>query len=246
MKCEIPDEETAVVTRAYASWTPSSRRMLALAAEVGYVVDWPRLAVATPIGHRKPHNISPPVRQKELVSAHACGDAVVSTPIEQSGPLMSHKISVEHSFESGHRLPHLGGRCVSLHGHSWSVAVTVSTLELTPEVTVVEFGSLKAGLRGWIDDHLDHATMLGARDCLIEPLAAAGSRVFRFGADSAADAEQFASGLPWPTVEAVAVLLGRVADSVLAELPGVEGARIEQVLVRETRLNTAIYAPLAP
>ncbi|MEV6712645.1 6-carboxytetrahydropterin synthase [Lentzea sp. NPDC051208] len=160
---------------------------------------------------------------------------------------MPHKITVEHSFESGHRLPHLGGKCVSLHGHSWSVAVTVSAPELSPEVTVVEFGALKVGLRRWIDEHLDHATMLGARDRLIEPLIAEGSRVFCFGVERPADvAEQFAYGLPWPTVEAVAVLLGRVAESVLAGLPRADGARVERVLVRETRLNTAVYEPPMP
>ncbi|WNV90250.1 6-carboxytetrahydropterin synthase [Umezawaea sp. Da 62-37] len=157
---------------------------------------------------------------------------------------MPHKITVEHSFESGHRLPHLGGKCVSLHGHSWSVSVTVSALALSPEVTVVEFGALKFGLRRWIDEHLDHATMLGARDRLIEPLIAEGSRVFCFGVERPADdAERFAQGLPWPTVEAVAVLLGRVAESALVGLPSADGARVERVMVRETRTNTAVYEP---
>ena len=160
---------------------------------------------------------------------------------------MSHKITIEHSFASGHRLPHLGGKCVSLHGHSWSVAVTVSAAELSPEVTVVEFGALKVGVRRWIDEHLDHATMLGVRDRLIAPLVAEGNRVFRFGVEHPADvAEQFAYGLPWPTVEAVAVLLGRVAENVLAGLPCAVGARVERVLVRETRLNTAVYEASVP
>ncbi|MFF5990486.1 6-pyruvoyl trahydropterin synthase family protein [Prauserella flavalba] len=153
---------------------------------------------------------------------------------------MSHKITIEHSFASGHRLPHLGGKCVSLHGHSWSVAVTVSAAELSPEVTVVEFGALKVGVRRWIDEHLDHATMLGVRDRLI----AEGNRVFRFGAEQPADhAEEFGYGLPWPTVEAVAVLLGRVAESTLIGLARADGARVERVLVRETQLNTAVYEP---
>jgi 6-pyruvoyltetrahydropterin/6-carboxytetrahydropterin synthase len=166
--------------------------------------------------------------------------------VEHGDPLMLHKITVEHSFESGHRLPHLGGKCSSLHGHSWSVAVTVTAPELSPEVTVVEFGALKVGLRQWIDEHLDHATMLGARDRLIAPLMAEGSRVFRFGVDHPADiAEEFAFGLLWPTVEAVAVLLGRVAERTLAGLPCADGARVERVLVRETRLNTAVYEPPA-
>jgi len=160
---------------------------------------------------------------------------------------MPHKITVEHLFESGHRLPHLGGKCVSLHGHSWSVAVTVGAPQLNSAVTVVEFGALKAGLRRWIDEHLDHATMLGACDRLIAPLIAEGSRVFRFGAEHPADAaEELAIGLSWPTVEAVAVLLGRVAESTLADLPCAEGTRVERVLVRETRLNTAVYEPMTP
>lgn len=97
-------------------------------------------------------------------------------------------------------------------------------------------------------EHLDHATMLGARDRLIEPLITENSRVFCFGATRPADvAEQFADGLPWPTVEAIAVLLGRVARSVLISgLPRADSARVERVLVRETRLNTAIYEPRAP
>ncbi|GAA1291481.1 6-pyruvoyl trahydropterin synthase family protein [Saccharothrix xinjiangensis] len=160
---------------------------------------------------------------------------------------MPHKVVVEHSFEAGHRLPHLGGKCVSLHGHSWSIAVTVSAPKLSPEVTVVEFGALKVGLRRWIDDHLDHATMLGVHDRLIEPLTAEGSRVFRFGAEHPTGvAEELARGLPWPTVEAVAVLLGRVAESTVAGLPGADGARVERILVRETRLNTAVYEPPGP
>ncbi|GAA3863233.1 hypothetical protein GCM10022243_32200 [Saccharothrix violaceirubra] len=160
---------------------------------------------------------------------------------------MTHKIVVAVSFESGHRLPHLTGKCVSLHGHSWSAEVTVGASELSPAATVVEFGDLKAGLRRWIDDHLDHATMLGTDDPLITPLTIAGSRVFRFGADDPEDdAEAFASGLPWPTVEAVTVLLGRVAENVLSRISHIDGARVERVLVRETRLNSAIHEPSAP
>ena len=68
--------------------------------------------------------------------------------------------------------------------------------------------------------------------------------MFRFGVEQPADgAEEFGYGLPWPTVEAVAVLLGRVAESALVGLARADGARVERVLVRETRLNTAVYEP---
>jgi 6-pyruvoyltetrahydropterin/6-carboxytetrahydropterin synthase len=159
----------------------------------------------------------------------------------------AHQITVEHSFETAHRLPHLGGKCTSLHGHSWRVAVSVIAPSLSDQATVVEFGALKAGIRQWIDAHLDHGTMLGVHDPLVEPLAAEGCKVFRFGtgrAGPAGDAEALAADLMWPTVEAVAVLVRRMSQGVLAAVPCAAGARVGQVFVRETHLNSATYGPV--
>lgn len=118
---------------------------------------------------------------------------------------------------------------------------------LSDQATVVEFGALKAGIRRWIDTHLDHGTMLGVHDALAEPLAAAGCKVFCFGAGPACPADQaeaLAADLAWPTVEAVAVLVWRMSQSVLAGLPCAAGARVGRVLVRETDLNSATYGPV--
>lgn len=159
----------------------------------------------------------------------------------------AHQITVEHAFETAHRLPHLGGKCTSLHGHSWRAAVPVIAPSLSDQATVVEFGALKAGIRHWIDTHLDHGTMLGVHDPLAEPLAAAGCKVFRFGTGPACptgDAEALAADLAWPTVEAVAVLVWRMSQRVLAGLPCAAGARVGRVLVRETDLNSATYGPV--
>lgn len=160
---------------------------------------------------------------------------------------MAHQIRVEHSFETAHRLPHLGGKCIGLHGHSWRVAISVIAPSLSEQSTVVEFGALKSGIRHWIDTHLDHGTMLGVHDPLVEPLAAAGCKVFRFGAGGAGpagEAETLAADLMWPTVEAVAVLVWRMSQGVLAALPRTAGARVGQVFVRETHLNSATYGPV--
>src|SRR2546425_7401275 len=92
----------------------------------------------------------------------------------------SYQITIEHTFETAHRLPHLGGKCTSLHGHSWRVAVPVIAPTLSNDVTVVEFGALKAGVREWIDTYLDHGTMLGEHDPLAVPLYEARCKVFRF------------------------------------------------------------------
>jgi 6-pyruvoyltetrahydropterin/6-carboxytetrahydropterin synthase len=176
------------------------------------------------------------------ITGHTKSDPAELAP-DNSAPA-AHRIAVEHTFETAHRLPHMEGKCVSLHGHSWRVIVSVIASHLTNDCTVVEFGALKAVVRHWIDDYLDHSTMLGVGDPLVEPLVAAGCKVFRFGAEDAAitkEAETLATDLAWPTVEAVAVLLWRMSTSILAALPTATGARVGSVMVRETDSNTAVY-----
>jgi 6-pyruvoyltetrahydropterin/6-carboxytetrahydropterin synthase len=166
--------------------------------------------------------------------------------VENSGAPTTHRITIEHTFETAHRLPHLGGQCTSLHGHSWRVAVPVLAPSLdSTDLTVVEFDALKTGVRHWINTYLDHGTMLGAHDPLVDPLVAAGCKVFRFGGDRAdvTEAEVVAADLAWPTVEAVAVLLRLISHIVLTGLPHASGARVGRVFVRETQVNTADYGP---
>ncbi|GAA2685834.1 MULTISPECIES: 6-carboxytetrahydropterin synthase [Actinosynnema] len=157
---------------------------------------------------------------------------------------MGHAVCVKHTFEAAHRLPHLGGKCVNLHGHSWEVEVTVGAPRLSEGGTVVEFGALKQGVRRWIDLYWDHATLLGQADPLVGLLRETGSRVYRFGAPGdATGAELVGHDLLWPTVESVAVVLARAATAIVDELPGAQGARVTRVEVRETRSNTAVHEP---
>jgi 6-pyruvoyltetrahydropterin/6-carboxytetrahydropterin synthase len=119
-------------------------------------------------------------------------------------------------FEAAHRLPVLGGKCANLHGHSWTVEVTVAG-PVDPALGIIaDAGDLKARLGGWIDSWLDHAALLGDADPLTKALADEGCRVFRFGAPEA----EPAADLPWPTTEAVACLLHRAAEGVWAPWPG--------------------------
>ncbi|MBP2325347.1 6-pyruvoyltetrahydropterin/6-carboxytetrahydropterin synthase [Kibdelosporangium banguiense] len=139
-----------------------------------------------------------------------------------------HTITVRHNFETGHRLPHLPGKCQSLHGHSWWVAVTLRATELPEDKVVVEFGTVKRLLREWIDDNLDHGVMLGKGDPLAELLAEYGNVYV----------------MPnWPTVEAVAELLGKVARDALAHIADTDGVQVAQVTVTETHLNQATWQP---
>ena len=81
-----------------------------------------------------------------------------------------HSVKLLHNSETAHRLPHLRGKCMSLHGHSWQIQVTASFPALRRSIGA-EFGTFKAGLRGWVDTNLDHGLMLGADDPLAPVLA---------------------------------------------------------------------------
>lgn len=141
---------------------------------------------------------------------------------------MSHAVTVRHNFETAHRLPHLPGKCQSLHGHSWWAEITAEAPALAGGL-VVEFGPFKQQLRRWIDDHLDHGVMLGGDDTLGDLLSDYGCKVY-FVVD-------------WPTVENVAALLARVATDALAAIPHAPGARITRVHLAETHVNAATWTP---
>jgi 6-pyruvoyltetrahydropterin/6-carboxytetrahydropterin synthase len=142
------------------------------------------------------------------------------------------EVTVRHNFETGHRLPHLPGKCQSLHGHSWWAAVTVGAPTTGEDGVVVDFGALKKGLRDWIDTNLDHGLMLGHADPLLDYLAAHG-KVFEFTPDLG----------DWPTVENVAALLADVTADVLDNLDNGTGLRVEviRVVVNETHVNEAAW-----
>ncbi|MFS8102301.1 6-carboxytetrahydropterin synthase [Lentzea alba] len=154
--------------------------------------------------------------------------------------MTAYSVSVRHNFETAHRLPHLAGKCVNLHGHSWWMEAKVSAPALHAGA-VVEFGALKARVREWIDTHLDHGAMLGADDPLVDVLTEHKSKVYRFGAANPEGAEHLAEGLAHPTVEAVAELIARVVDDALRDLPSAPGARVAEVTVRETHVNSASW-----
>lgn len=82
-------------------------------------------------------------------------------------PLTS--VTVKHDWAMAHRLTSdESPKCQQIHGHNWICFLTVSG---PPEASgmVLEFGWLKAELRGFLDGTWDHKTMLNEED----PLASA-------------------------------------------------------------------------
>lgn len=136
-------------------------------------------------------------------------------------------VTVKHNFETAHRLPCLPGKCQSLHGHSWWVEWLFDE-EMDSNGITLEYGALKKKLRTWVDHNLDHGTMLGADDNLVEFKEMLG-KTFIFGPGGEYPWR------PWPTVEAVAEML---ASEPLRGLP-----QPIEVRVQETHVNSAIWRP---
>lgn len=138
-------------------------------------------------------------------------------------------VSVKHNFEAAHRLPHLPGKCVSLHGHSWWAEITAEAPHNPKgDNLVVEFGAFKKAVRAWIDEHLDHGVMLGPEDPLVPILRDHDTKVYEIDG--------------WPTVENVADRIAAVAQyELLPTLQRMPRTVISRVHITETHVNAATW-----
>jgi 6-pyruvoyl-tetrahydropterin synthase len=139
------------------------------------------------------------------------------------------EVLLSHHFDAAHRLPQIAGgntKCNNLHGHTWRVVLGI-TGPVQPDMTVVEFGSVKSVWRAHIDTVYDHATLLGQDDPLLPVLAQFGMRLVVFGQDG------HTSELPWPSVEAVTAALVRTART----LPLPADCYVSSMHVTETDAN---------
>lgn len=84
-------------------------------------------------------------------------------------------VTVKATFDMGHRLPYHNGQCHSLHGHTYTVEVTVhgdiNTVPMAPsEGMVVDFTDVKQQLRAQIAK-LDHKFLLHRYDPFVKDMA---------------------------------------------------------------------------
>jgi 6-pyruvoyl-tetrahydropterin synthase len=98
-----------------------------------------------------------------------------------------------------------------------------------------DFGVVKQVIRDWIDHNLDHGVMIGAQDDMLDHFIADGTKLFIFGQDGEYEK------MPWPTVEAVAAMLG---EKLQARITTIDSALfIDVVRVQETQVNSAEWQP---
>ncbi|PKN76656.1 MAG: 6-carboxytetrahydropterin synthase QueD [Deltaproteobacteria bacterium HGW-Deltaproteobacteria-10] len=66
-----------------------------------------------------------------------------------------YEVTIIKSFSAAHMLTAIGGKCEELHGHNFSVEVTVAAPDLNPSGILIDFRHVKKWLQE-ILDHLDH------------------------------------------------------------------------------------------
>ena len=91
---------------------------------------------------------------------------------------MKYSVTKEFTFEAAHRLvKNYTGKCTNNHGHSWIVKLQVVCSNLDEKDMVIDFQDMKA-LKIWIDENLDHATILWENDSMCDYIRQSGQRIY--------------------------------------------------------------------
>lgn len=131
-----------------------------------------------------------------------------------------YKIVTEIHFSYGHRLLEHPGKCASLHGHNGVVEIEISGKILDSLGMVIDFAQVKSLINAWVEEHLDHRTILKADDPLAEVLTNAGENLFLMDRN--------------PTAENLARLIFKAAGS--------QGLPVSAVRFWETPASMAEYS----
>jgi len=90
---------------------------------------------------------------------------------------MKYQITKEFTFEAAHRLlRNYTGKCTNNHGHSYRVKLHLEGSNLDEKDMLFDFNETKK-LKTWIDENLDHVTMLWEEDPMIESLKSFGNKI---------------------------------------------------------------------
>jgi 6-pyruvoyltetrahydropterin/6-carboxytetrahydropterin synthase len=91
---------------------------------------------------------------------------------------MRYVVTKEFRFEAAHRLlKNYCGKCTNNHGHSWLVTLHLEGTNLDEKDMLIDFQEMKV-LKIWIDDQLDHATILWEKDPMCNYIRESQQRIF--------------------------------------------------------------------
>ena len=130
-------------------------------------------------------------------------------------------VSKSFDFCAGHRLRLHESKCRHLHGHNWTVTVSVESDKLDEVGRVVDFSVIRERVKGWVDQYLDHGFILERTDA--EAIEAVGS---------VSGQSVYLMDGP-PTAENLSRLIKEQAQRLL-------GMPIHSVSIRETETSEAL------
>jgi 6-pyruvoyltetrahydropterin/6-carboxytetrahydropterin synthase len=81
-----------------------------------------------------------------------------------------YKASKEIFFCYGHRLLNYAGKCKNLHGHNAKAEIMLASETLDDRHMVVDFDDIKAEVKTWLDETIDHKMVLSKDDPLLPVL----------------------------------------------------------------------------
>jgi 6-pyruvoyltetrahydropterin/6-carboxytetrahydropterin synthase len=91
---------------------------------------------------------------------------------------MKYIVTKEFRFEAAHRLlKNYTGKCTSNHGHSWLATLHLEGTDLDEKDMLIDFQELKT-LKTWIDNNLDHASLLWEKDPMCNFIRESGQRIY--------------------------------------------------------------------
>ena len=79
-------------------------------------------------------------------------------------------ITRKHEISTAHRIYEHSGKCERLHGHNYTILLTLSAHKLDHLGMILDFGEVKRLLFGALDEAWDHRTLLYDIDPLVEQL----------------------------------------------------------------------------
>lgn len=74
------------------------------------------------------------------------------------------KCTRKFEFDAGHRIVGHKYKCKYVHGHRFSLELTLESKELNQLGMVIDFGVVKSLVNTWIEDNLDHTLILNKSD----------------------------------------------------------------------------------
>ncbi len=97
------------------------------------------------------------------------------------------KVFKEMHFCYAHRLLGYPGKCAQLHGHNSIVRVEFSGNKLDEQGILIDFDKIRSLVNSFLDEQLDHKTILWEKDPLVEVLQKAEQKVFAMKAQPSAE-----------------------------------------------------------